>query len=805
MNQTCLNCGAKLYINYKFCNKCGTKVLANNELKNSDEQPGESKKTSNKKYKSQKKPLKKNVLPESPKEKEVTDENSLEETNIPSSDTSVIGSFSDNSPEPYPSLNELDSLIYFEETITESNIIADINNTINNWGNNIPNHDLNNIGDLIEIMSVINNPVYKFELISSIDERSLIREAKPYENEELPKAKIKPENIDLWTEEKKNHRNFEEYSKKIIYEQTREVKNCTPCHSSGTIKCEKCNGRGRLGCSDCNRTGRVRCSSCSGSGRCSNCNGTGSYKGWSDDNYKHCTRCSGTGSCPECHQGYKTCRDCEGVGYVGCNSCDNAGTVTCDNCEGQGKILCYLSNQINVHNNISATFINENFGSSHIANFLDEVKSSKPKLIFKRDQKKFKNSDAQVVTNDKIRDAIICLFDRKITNESEANVIKKEKKTLLESVIVYRYDYLFVKYQYNEKEYAVFIIGEGKKIISNGSPIDDIMLDYLTQAEKNYLESNYERANKLISKYMVMNKTLIEMAFLVSNLKTKLTEIDREYDDPKHLLPVPSINNEKEWALAKTLNEVVPKYFKEQAKNIWIEKGLDTFIVNFPRWKNFEAELKTWLQLEDPDDNKVIIEIVGKLDPEALKGLLLHAKIDDKLKLIEIARLYEYKEFKQTYIKANELYNKNKNIDAKKFLNRARMVLSIPVLIINLIISTFITTPIGNAFAASSLETYEHRYDPDWTQIGAGITARFTINHPEVMWIVFTFFAFKFIWWLESPRRGKGAEFYSSLQKSIFIRILEYFGFSLLIHIALFVCMFLFFILIVFPIINIFY
>jgi len=177
------------------------------------------------------------------------------------------------------SLNEINDIVNLQdEEIKDVNIINEIKEGLNKWGNDIPFHDFKDIGDLIEIKSIVNKPVFATGLITSIDNRILIPESKPYEQERLPDERLKANDIDIWEVKIDKLKDFQEYFKKVKYEKTRENKECSICR-----------GEGKIGCSNCRKTGRVRCHNCYGRGE------------WT------CRRCGGKGE--------NTCSSCDGRGW----------------------------------------------------------------------------------------------------------------------------------------------------------------------------------------------------------------------------------------------------------------------------------------------------------------------------------------------------------------------------------------------------------------------------------------------------------------------------------------------------------
>jgi hypothetical protein len=93
------------------------------------------------------------------------------------------------------------------------------------------------------------------------------------------------------------------------------------------VDCPECHN-GFEPCDNCDGTGEVECDRCDNTGQvdCSYCDGSGE-----DDEGATCDSCQGIGK--------ENCDYCYGSGQETCNYCGGDGDVTCGSCEGTGNFL----------------------------------------------------------------------------------------------------------------------------------------------------------------------------------------------------------------------------------------------------------------------------------------------------------------------------------------------------------------------------------------------------------------------------------------------------------------------------------
>ena len=216
--------------------------------------------------------------------------------------------------------------IFIKKEIMEESEINKIKKRLSLYSNSVPNHDLKDLGEKINIISALDLPLYKIVLNSHYEIRKLKDGTLPYKGEQIPKKLLNREDVDVWsfnTQQISSVKDFEEKEQDFTIVASQEVERCSSCHGNGENICDDCHGQGEIRCSECGGKGEVRCSSCHGHG----------YKIDSEGKRSSCWWCHGTGyvKCSSCTNGYNTCFNCHG-----------RGKVTCYMCDGQGEVVNFL-------------------------------------------------------------------------------------------------------------------------------------------------------------------------------------------------------------------------------------------------------------------------------------------------------------------------------------------------------------------------------------------------------------------------------------------------------------------------------
>src|SRR3989338_539717 len=266
-------------------------------------------------------------------------------------------------------IEKINDIIYFEKQVVEPERLNAIRASISKWSNSIPNHNLTNLGEKIQIVTVYDRPSYLITLKTQYETRELQKGLKSYTGEDIPSKSVTEDSIDIWAYEVPLSDGFADEKNSYNITGSAEVFECSNCDGQGTVVCNncdgarivtcpKCSGDGEIKCSECKGSGEIKCSECKGKGetRCpiwGGCGGTG-YTG-SGNNRRTCSFCKGHGSipcnscrkrgykrCTSCKNGFNVCRRCEGKRVVRCNKCNASGILTCSRCDGYKEIIKYL-------------------------------------------------------------------------------------------------------------------------------------------------------------------------------------------------------------------------------------------------------------------------------------------------------------------------------------------------------------------------------------------------------------------------------------------------------------------------------
>lgn len=244
--------------------------------------------------------------------------------------------------------------IYEEKNITDAEKLKSVRKIISIWSNSLPNHELTDLGDKVEILSVMEKPSYLITFQTQYERRELEDKIRPYKGESIPQKSItQKSDIDIWSINIPPVDDFTDAEKECIVNDSQEILKCEQCHSQGEITCQSCNGSGIKTCLFCSGRGEVKCSSCGGSGehKCNLCCGSGQRdESIGNGRYRklNCYACGGRGynACKECRHGWNNCVICGSSGNVTCGKCNGFRKLRCPFCDGYKEVISFFNVRI---------------------------------------------------------------------------------------------------------------------------------------------------------------------------------------------------------------------------------------------------------------------------------------------------------------------------------------------------------------------------------------------------------------------------------------------------------------------------
>ncbi len=425
--------------------------------------------------------------------------------------------------------------------------VLDLRKAINTWINGIKNHNLENLGDKIEISSAYYKPSYCVGLITRYEKRILNFTQEPFTNQTVSKRVITSiSQVNRWDYELT--KTTENIPKPKIWKipGSEEVTTCPKCSGKKQIKCPDCSN-GRITCHICNGSGRLVCSSCNGKGyhRCSSCGGKGyteshstktrtkysSYGEMRQESYtettkRNCKSCNGKGNHP--------CRSCGTTGYVRCRNCNGAGTVKCSTCHGFSQIICPVCS--GVGQIIKYIQLEHSFEDKYhkYCKTYDSLNHSFPKLTELSKgasgfsllhenkssfQEKYLSNFPYIAQEyDKLHYETI-----QIVQESNNSIKINKQQLQVFEIPVYE-----VSYSYEEKNYTLLVYGGKQKIYAPISPLSKFADSVLKNAKRFYKTKQYSKSLEQLNKNITLNQENITKE--VSDLKNKIVKhIHRDY------------------------------------------------------------------------------------------------------------------------------------------------------------------------------------------------------------------------------------------------------------------------------------
>ena len=391
---------------------------------------------------------------------------------------------------------------------------------IGNWEKNIPHHNLQGIGDKIEITSALELPFYRVIVNTQYESRRLFEGQKPYRGEDIPPKQITLSNAMPWIYKTSHYTDYQTHNEVFVINNSQEVHKCYTCNGVGRVTCHGCGGRGTVTCSSCGGKGFNSCSSCGGKGnnRCWSCNGSGSIQkseyrnGVSYNVSAPCSSCGGKGSntCNTCGgRGTVTCRTCGGGGSVTCYYCGGTGQLTCTTCDGEGKVVNYVA-------------FNNDFTPGEQARNVPNVET--PQAVIKGDDPYIYAKEVKALGDYKMENIFTMedtalvegvVFDIKyaLLKNAAKDALNEALKELNEESVMLSQKLRFfsasvikLDYTYGGKKYTMWFYDGDRTIYSASDPILDFVEESRVEVYAYINAKNFKEAWKLFNKIEKMIK-----------------------------------------------------------------------------------------------------------------------------------------------------------------------------------------------------------------------------------------------------------------------------------------------------------
>ncbi len=236
-------------------------------------------------------------------------------------------------------------------------------------------------GEDIEVVSNTPHTITECLVDSQLDYREVVKHEEPYRGKRLSALTVNSlSQVDRWLFDvgPLAKGQFQNTSHHLTVPGSEYTATCHTCQGDGKVNCPTCTNNGRKRgyhkCPTCGGSRRDDCPSCQGDGKisvkCTSCGGKrgrkvtrtrskNDYQPYYDSSGVHyrlvtvrenytdwepCSRCGGSGSvskdCGRCGgTGKVMCGRCKGDGEVPCQTCSATGRVTCKTCEGCKTLL----------------------------------------------------------------------------------------------------------------------------------------------------------------------------------------------------------------------------------------------------------------------------------------------------------------------------------------------------------------------------------------------------------------------------------------------------------------------------------
>lgn len=421
------------------------------------------------------------------------------------------------------------SSILAERIIKDDAQITDIRRVISEWANSVKNHEHIDLGSKIELLSIIDIPVFIVSLKTQYERRSLKKDTRPYTGG-LPFPLVSvTDNTSIWSVSLAPVEPFINKTLSYIISGSENVSPCKTCNGNGRLQCGGCGGAGRVTCDNCGGKGEVKCKTCHGVGeiKCSRCWGKGQIteKLSSQYNYReihvNCPGCGGRGAnpCSECRHGWTNCNYCGGTTYLTCGICRGSGAVTCDTCEGRTHLL----SSVLLRDIFSVALIDDYVKhASVIPETMALVKKKRwtGEICIDYSVGEINREDFNFQYHESLRNAILKLLDQtKKDSDSE-----EERRILQQRLIVEKLDVINISYEYSGKQYSLWIYGKGC-VFAPVNPISEYRENIFSKAQKEFGDKRYSEALDLIERAIAISN---KNEYIVFKRKT-IHEIHEQY------------------------------------------------------------------------------------------------------------------------------------------------------------------------------------------------------------------------------------------------------------------------------------
>ena len=416
----------------------------------------------------------------------------------------------------------------------DSDTVEMVKKQISKWAKSIPHHNYKNLGDLVEIVEVVERPVYTFGLHSQLDTRTVREGEKPFTGQDIPeKIYHHPSEVEVWDQDLHLPADFKEENNSYIVEGSQEVITCSRCKGRGRTICDTCSGKGSHECGSCSGSGETTCQACHGTGKqqekCGTCGGSGQVKSDYNNaeqrwNYIQCSSCSGgshTVNCSRCHGTKKeTCSTCSGSGTVRCETCKGTGEITCPKCEGSGKTIKYFIIDQELIPRLDTASIEHELVAKRYPKFGIDSNSSYGISVGT-----FEVTDGSadfLSENETMIPQFEDLRSYSVAQTSEITHIVRQTVSVREVPLIE------VKYSFEERGYRLLIFNRGAKLgkknefYSTDSPMSRIAGGHYKEARKFFEEGNYVDCYKIAYKAMQMNPGNTKAQKLIDESEEKL-------------------------------------------------------------------------------------------------------------------------------------------------------------------------------------------------------------------------------------------------------------------------------------------
>ncbi|MFH1259025.1 MAG: hypothetical protein ABII74_04315 [Elusimicrobiota bacterium] len=390
-------------------------------------------------------------------------------------------------------------LVFSKREVMEVSFAESVRRRLNQWAKEFPEHQIEDFGEKIEVLSLVELPVYRAVLHTQYESRRRVGESRaPYRGEALSKTPAQKDNIDVWQYPSEEINDFRMQRGSYAIPDSRQAANCLRCLGQAEEVCDRCNGQLQISCEKCEGLGKIVCPECKGRGGiyCWNCGGRG--KTGVSGSEIVCIECSGKGksTCNNCKNGYLECVACK-QGTVQCTKCLGKGILPCAECEGQGKIMNFLCFEAEFNAKFDVELIPPNNLPAEIAleNFQEQAKAKK---ILETTVREFllAGDSFKTLNYPEVKKAILLLIEKSrqtLQKDKQTRIIKQ--KLLLQKFSVFQLDY-----RYGEKKYQLWIYNDLKQVVAEDSPFLDVYRQLMFLAEEKFQQKKYLESLALLEK-----------------------------------------------------------------------------------------------------------------------------------------------------------------------------------------------------------------------------------------------------------------------------------------------------------------